>query len=156
MARDIASIFALLKETSEAQESKLNAIQSATRAVEAKVTYIGARLDNAESRVDYLEDANRALEANPPATQNRERIAEAARKMGEVSWDEHHIMVFPDYSKLVYEKRAAFNQCKRLLHERPLKFSLMYLAVLTLKTAEGRREFTDPKKALTYIRSLPP
>eukprot|EP00064_Thunnus_orientalis_P024043 superscaffoldBa00009790_g24313 len=29
-------------------------------------------------------------------------------------------------------------------------------AVLTLQTAEGRREFTDPKKALDYIRSLPP
>ena len=88
--------------------------------------------------------------------QERERITEAARKMGKVHWDEHHIMVFPDYSKLVTEKRAAFNQCKRLLHERRIKFSVLYPAVLCVKTADGRREITDPKKALEYIRSLPP
>ena len=242
MAKDISSIYALLKETSEIQESKLNTIQSAMTAVEAKLSDIGTRLGNAESRLDFLEDANRALEANPPATQSevetlrqkvddlenrsrrnnlrfvgfpegcegsdalaflrkvvpqmlnivfpggleidrahrslarrrpdgqpprailarflrfqdRERIAEAAQKMGKVNWDGHHIMVFPDYSKLVTEKRAAFNQCKRLLHERRVKFSVLYPAVLTLKTAEGKREFTDPKKALDYIRSLPP
>ncbi|KAJ8405706.1 hypothetical protein AAFF_G00316860 [Aldrovandia affinis] len=70
MARDISSIFTLLKVTSEVQENKLNAIQSATRAVEAKLTDIGAHLGNAESHIDFLEDANRVLEANPPATQS--------------------------------------------------------------------------------------
>uniref|UniRef100_A0A667XSU8 L1 transposable element RRM domain-containing protein n=1 Tax=Myripristis murdjan TaxID=586833 RepID=A0A667XSU8_9TELE len=242
MAKEISSIYALLKETSETQESKLNAIQSATRAVESMLTNIGERLSNAESRLDFLEDAHKALEATPPATksevemlrqkvddlenrsrrnnlrfvgfpegsegrdaaaflrevipqlletdfpvgpeidrahrslarrrpddqpprailarflryQDRERIVEAARKKVKVSWNGHHIMVFPDYSKLVTEKRAAFNQCKRLLHERRVKFSLLYPAVLSLKTTEGRREFTDPKKALDYIRSLSP
>ena len=34
MAKDISSIYALLKESSESQERKLHAIQSATRAVE--------------------------------------------------------------------------------------------------------------------------
>ncbi|KAJ8379104.1 hypothetical protein AAFF_G00231090 [Aldrovandia affinis] len=155
MARDISSIYALLKETSEEQESKLNAIQSAMRAVEAKLTDIGARLGNAMSRIDFLEDANRAWRLTLQPHKVRQRIAEAAPKIGKVSWDGHHIMVFPDYSKLVSEKRAAFNQCKRLLHKRRVKFSLMYPVVLTLKV-EGRREFTDPKKALTYIRSLPP
>lgn len=235
MAKDISSIYALLRETSESQERKLNSIQSATRAVEAKLSNIATRLNNVESRIDFLEDAHQALETNPPATQSeveilenrsrwnnlrfvgfpegcegpdtlaflrkvipqmlnidlqgdleidrahrtlarrrpddqpprpivacflrfqdKERIAEAARKMGKVHWDKHHIMVFPDYSKLVTEKRAAFNQCKRLLHERRIKFSVMYPAVLSLRTADGRREFTDPKKALEFIRSLPP
>lgn len=225
MAKDISSIYALLKEISESQEHKLNAIQSATLAVEAKLSDIATRLNNVESRIDFLEDAHQALETNPPATQteveilrqklddlenrsrrnnlrfvgfpegcegpdtlaflreviprmrnidfqgdleierahrtlarrrpddqpprpilacylrfqDRERIAEAARKMGKVHWDEHHIMVFPDYSKLVTEKRAAFNQCKCLLHERRVKFSVMYPAVLSLKRADGRR-----------------
>ena len=208
MAKDISSIYELLKETSETQEHKLNAIQSATRAVEAKLSDIATRLNNVESRIDFLEDANQALETNPPTTQSeveilrqklddfenrsrrnnlhfvglpegcegpdtlaflrkvipqmlnigfqgdleidrahrslarrrpdgqpprpilarflrfqdRERISEAARKMGK-DWDEHRIMVFPDYSKLVAEKRAAFNQSKHLLHERRIKFS---------------------------------
>lgn len=241
MAKDISSIYELLKVTSETQERKLNAIQLATQAVEAKLADIATRMNNVESRIDFLEDANRALEANPPATQSeveilrqklddlenrsrrnnlrfvgfpegcegpdalaflrkvipqmlnidfqgvleidrahrslarrgpdgqpprpiiarflrfqdRERIAGAARKMGKVQWNEHRIMVFPDYSKLVADKRAAFNQCKRLLHERQIKFSVMYPAVLTLRAAEGKREFTDPKQALKFIRSLP-
>lgn len=66
--------------------------------------------------------------------------------MGNVIWDGHHIMVFPDCSKLVTEKWAAFNQCKCLL---------IYLALLT-QMVEGRSEFTDPKKVLDYICSLPP
>lgn len=241
MAKDISSIYELLKVTSETQERKLNAIQLATQAVEAKLAEIATRMNNVESRIDFLEDANRALEANPPATQSeveilrqklddlenrsrrnnlrfvgfpegcegsdalaflrkvipqmlnidfqgvleidrahrslarrgpdgqpprsiiarflrfqdRERIAGAARKMGKVQWNEHRIMVFPDFSKLVADKRAAFNQCKRLLHERQIKFSVMYPAVLSLRVAEGKREFTDSKQALKFIRSLP-
>lgn len=241
MAKDISSIYALLRETSESQDTKLNAIQSATRAVEAKLSDIATRLSDVESRIDFLEDANKTLEENPPATksevellrqklddlenrnrrnnlrfvgfpegcegqdaatflsdaipqllnidfprgldidrahraltrrkpddqppraivarflrfQDRERIMEAARRLGKLSWDGHRVMIFPDYSKPVTEKRAAFNQCKQLLHERKVKFSLMYPAVLTLMTAEGRRQFTEPKKALDYIRSMP-
>ena len=40
---------------------------------------------------------------------DRERIVGVARKLGKVNWDGHHTMVFPDYSKLVTEKQAAFN-----------------------------------------------
>uniref|UniRef100_A0A3B3BLU5 L1 transposable element RRM domain-containing protein n=1 Tax=Oryzias melastigma TaxID=30732 RepID=A0A3B3BLU5_ORYME len=242
MAEDIAKIYALLKETSEVQESKLNSIQAATRAVEAKLSDMSARLGQAESRIDFLEDANKAWESNPPATrtevenlqqkiddlenrsrrnnqrfvgfpegcegsdilafmgaaipellksdfprgleidrahrslarrrpdgqppraiivqllrfQDRERIVDMARKMGQLRWKGHHIMIFPDYSKLVSDKREAFRQCKQLLHERKIKFSLMFPAVLILKMTDGKREFTDPKKALGYIRALPP
>uniref|UniRef100_A0A3P8PYG8 L1 transposable element RRM domain-containing protein n=1 Tax=Astatotilapia calliptera TaxID=8154 RepID=A0A3P8PYG8_ASTCA len=241
MAKDIASIYVLLKETSETQESKLNAIQTATRAVEAKLADMVTRISNAESRLDFLEDASRALKENPPATsdevnalrqklddienrgqrnnlrfagfpegcegsdalafvrnaipqllkvdfpggleidrahrslvrrkpdghpprviiarflrfQDREQIMEAARRLGQLNWNGHRIMIFPDYSKLVTDKRAAFNPCKRLLHERKIKFSLLFPAVLVLKMTEGRREFTDPKKAQDYILSLP-
>uniref|UniRef100_A0A3Q2V5L2 L1 transposable element RRM domain-containing protein n=1 Tax=Haplochromis burtoni TaxID=8153 RepID=A0A3Q2V5L2_HAPBU len=208
MAKDIASIYVLLKETSETQESKLNAIQTATRAVEAKLADMVTRISNAESRLDFLEDTTsntgfpegcegsdalafvrntipqllkvdfpggpeidrthrslvrRKPDVHPPRViiarflrfQNRERIMEAARRLGQLNWNGHRIMIFPDYSKLVTDKRAAFNPCKRLLHERKIKFSLLFPAVLVLKMTEGRREFTDPKKAQDYILSLP-
>lgn len=224
MAKDIASIYVLLKETSETQESKLNAIQTATRAVEAKLADMATRISNTESRLDFLEDASRALKENPPATsdevnalrqklddlenrgrrnnlrfagfpegcegsdalefvhntipqllkvdfpggleidrahrslvrrkpdghpprviiarflrfQDGERVVEAARRLGQLSWNGHRIMIFPDFSKLVTDKRAAFNPCKRLLHERKIKFSLLFPAVLVLKMTEGR------------------
>ena len=235
LAADIAKMYALLKETSQKQEEKLNIIQRATEAVESKLAEITTRIGNAEARLDFLEDAHKVLETDPPATkteveqlrrkiddlenrsrrnnlrfvgfpegcegrdalsflrdtipqllhldypngveiarrrpdgdlpprailarflkfQDRERIAAAARKIGRVTWKGHHIMVFPDYSRSVVEMRSKFNQCKQLLHERRIKFSLMYPAVLVIKTAEGRREFDDSMKAIGYIRSLP-
>uniref|UniRef100_A0A672HY36 L1 transposable element RRM domain-containing protein n=1 Tax=Salarias fasciatus TaxID=181472 RepID=A0A672HY36_SALFA len=79
---------------------------------------------------------------------DREQIVEAAQKLGKLSWDGHNIMIFPDCSKLVTDRRATFNPCRRLLHEKEFKFSLLFPAVLVLKLTEGRREFTDPKKGV--------
>ncbi|KAM4633846.1 regulator of G-protein signaling 22 [Polymixia lowei] len=88
--------------------------------------------------------------------QDRVRIAEAARKMGRVTWKEHRIMVFADYSRLVTEKRVKFNECKKMLHEKRVKVSLDYPAVMTVRSAQGPRRFEDYKKALAYISSLAP
>ena len=242
LSADIAKIYALLKETSGKQEEKLSIIERTTTAVESKIAELTTRINDVEGRLDFLEDANKSLVNNPPATkteveqlrrkiddlenrsrrnnlrfvgfpegsegrdilhflrqtipqllhldfpggveidrahrtaarrrsdggllprpiiarflrfQDRERIATAARKAGRVTWNSHHIMVFPDYSRLVVEMRSKFNQCKQLLHDRGVKFSLMYPAVLVIKTTDGRREFDDPKKAANYIQSLP-
>lgn len=85
---------------------------------------------------------------------NRNRIAEAARKMGNVTWNGHHIMVFADYSKLFTEMRRKSNDCKKMLHERHIKFSLDYPAVLTVRTANGPHRFDDHEKALSFIHTL--
>lgn len=102
---------------------------------------------------------NRQLPARPIIAkflrfQDRNRITEAARKMGRVTWKEHRVMVFADYSKLVTEKRMKFNECKKMLHEKRIKFSLDYPAMLTVRSEQGQRRFDDHKKALDYIRSL--
>lgn len=61
----------------------------------------------------------------------------------------------PDYSRPVVEMRSKFNQCKKLLHEWRVRFSLMYPAVLVIKTPEGWGEFDDPKKASSFITLSP-
>ena len=85
--------------------------------------------------------------------QDKESIMEAARKeKGE--WD-GEISVYPDYSKTVNDKRALFNPCKKLLHQRGKKFALFYPATLVIYGENGdRRSFVDHKKALVYINSL--
>ena len=86
--------------------------------------------------------------------QDKERIVEAARK-AKGTWDGKNIMVFPDYSKIVNDKRALFNSCKKLLHQRKMKFSLVFPAILVIHgDKENRRSFDDHKKALSYINSL--
>lgn len=48
---------------------------------------------------------------------DKEKIGNAARDNGKVTWMNHHIMLFPDYSKAVEENCQCFNQCKKMLHE---------------------------------------
>lgn len=86
--------------------------------------------------------------------QDRERIAKAARERGDLIWRERRIMVFPDYSRLLSDKRRKFDECKKLLHEKRVRFFLNYPAVLTVITSRGRERFEDHKKALAYIRSM--
>lgn len=82
---------------------------------------------------------------------------QAARNKGKLTWRGHRIMIFLDYSKTVYNKRRQFKQCKEMLHERRIGFSLRFLAVLVINPkGEGgrRREFDDLNKALEYIGTL--
>ena len=58
LSADIAKIYALLKETLEKQEEKLNIIQWATTSVESKIAEITTLIGNVEGRLDFLEDAN--------------------------------------------------------------------------------------------------
>lgn len=241
VAKELANMAKLIRDSAEAQDKKLEDIRKSTFTVENKVTEISERLNHVEARLSFLEDANQALQQKPPATkdevqqlreklddienrerrnnlrfvgfpeeceggdaraflagvipklwnidfpatlevdrahrigarrqaepgqsprpraliarflrfQDRERIMEAARK-GKVAWNGHNIHVFPDYSKNVTEKRLRFSECKKLLHDRHMRFSLMFPAVLVIRSPEGRREFHDPKKARDYILS---
>lgn len=55
-------MYALLKKTSEKQEEKFNIIQRATGDIESKLAEITSRIGYAEARLDFLKDANKALE----------------------------------------------------------------------------------------------
>ena len=244
LSADIRKMYELLKDTASKQEIQMNNIQRATTAIEGKLVDITSRISNAESRLDFLEDASKAAEADPPATrsevaelremidslenrcrrnnlrfvgfpegcceeeetlafiqdtiprllnlqfpggleldrchrintrrnpndnrpprprviiarflrfQDREKIATAARKAGKLEWRGNHIMVFPDYSKAVMERRAKFKECKKILHDRQVQFSLIFPATLVIRAPGGRREFTDPKTAMGFINSL--
>ena len=68
MASDIARIYELLQKTSEQQETKLNDIKRVTESMDGKLTKLTGRINDIEGRLDFLEDADRALKANPPAS----------------------------------------------------------------------------------------
>lgn len=63
-------------------------------------------------------------------------------------------MVFSDFSKLLSDKRRKFNECKKILHDKRIRFSLRYPVALVVTTPNGPMRFEDHKKALAYIRSL--
>ncbi|CAG5861724.1 unnamed protein product [Menidia menidia] len=138
VAKELAKLSALIVEKSVGQDKKLEEIRISTKATESKIADIADRIGEVENRLCFLEDEHERRKANPAATadedslravrirmlfQDRNRIAEAARKLGDVSWEEHRVMVFADYSKLLSDKRAKFNKCKKLLHNKHMRFS---------------------------------
>ncbi|MEQ2186724.1 hypothetical protein GOODEAATRI_031601, partial [Goodea atripinnis] len=79
--------------------------------------------------------------------QDSEEIAEAARRMVRctgTSFTSWSFLTSPNLSPtnglLLFHANACFTNVG-------IKFSMMYPAVLSLKTVNGRREFTDPKKS---------
>ena len=87
--------------------------------------------------------------------QDKESIMAAARRARGI-WDREEISVYPDFSKAVNEKRALFNPCKKLLHQKGREFALSYPATLVIfgVNGVGRRTFDEHRKAHDYIKSL--
>ena len=87
--------------------------------------------------------------------QDKESIMAAARRAKGI-WDREEISVYPDFSKAVNEKRALFNPCKKLLHQKGRDFALSYPATLVIfgVNGVGRRTFDEHRKAHDYIKSL--
>ncbi|CAL9700065.1 unnamed protein product [Knipowitschia caucasica] len=82
-------------------------------------------------------------------------ILRAAREKQQITWEGKQVMIFPDYSRETQGKREAFRQCKKLLHERKIKFSLLYPALLIINTGGGpSRTFDEPQKAIDFIHRL--
>ncbi|ROL42847.1 LINE-1 retrotransposable element ORF1 protein [Anabarilius grahami] len=66
------------------------------------------------------------------------------------------IGVFPDYMQNVARRRAAFGQVRQLLRQcEGVKYGLLYPAKLRITTRDGQQKsFTDPEKAVTFVRGL--
>lgn len=87
--------------------------------------------------------------------QQKERVRQLAREIGDVRWQNHKISFYQDFSKATQERRHSFLECKRLLHAANIPFGIGYPAVLSFTTPGGiKHRFEDPKKALRCIRDL--
>ena len=60
-------------------------------------------------------------------------------------------MIFLDYLRETQRKREAFLHCKKALHERKIKFGMLYLALKIFIRGQSPRVFDDPEKAMEYI-----
>lgn len=84
---------------------------------------------------------------------DRDRILRASQEKGEIRWNGKRVMIFPDFSRGTLAKRDAFRECKKMLHQRGIKFALQYPATLRIDTKEGPRRFDNPRKAMDFIRN---
>lgn len=82
---------------------------------------------------------------------DRDKILAAARDKQELRFNNAKIMLFPDYSPEVQQRRRAFTEVRRRLRDKGLKFSLLYPS--KLRVADGDRTFffTNPEAAISWL-----
>ena len=68
VAQELANMSRLIKDTSEAQDKKLEDIKRSTFAVENRLTEISERLNHVEALPTFLGEANQEQQENPAAT----------------------------------------------------------------------------------------
>lgn len=86
--------------------------------------------------------------------QQKEQVLAIARKKGPLMYQNRKIFLFPDLSNALAKKREKFNPVKAKLHQKAVKFSLRYPAVLCVthqqvdyksnETADAERFFNEP------------
>lgn len=80
-------------------------------------------------------------------------ILRKAAQMEQILFNGQKILIFPDYPAAVVKQRAQFKQVRALLRESPgVRFGLLYPARLRITTNGRRHHFTDPEKAMEFVR----
>lgn len=76
---------------------------------------------------------------------DRDSILRTSQGKGQLCWNRQGVMIFPDFCRGTVAKRDAFRECKKVLHQRGMKFALQCPATLRVDTKEGSRRFDNPK-----------
>ncbi|KAJ8012603.1 hypothetical protein DPEC_G00044580 [Dallia pectoralis] len=61
------------------------------------------------------------------------------------------IQIFPDFTSVVAKKRAAFVDVKRILHEKKIRFSLRFPAILLVNHNGENLRFASPAEAKAWL-----
>ncbi|KAE8278811.1 hypothetical protein D5F01_LYC22386 [Larimichthys crocea] len=160
IAQDISKIYSALTKISE-ELGGLAEIRRTTASVE-----LLPNLLNIEGRRE-IERAHR-IAGQRPATGDRPRpilarflrssdrdaVLRAARNKGKLSWGNTTIMLFPDYSRATQMKRDKFKEYKKKLHEREVRFRMLFPAKLRIETGQGERAFECPREAMAFIDAM--
>lgn len=89
--------------------------------------------------------------------QDREKILQLAierhrQNKPQIQYDGKNISFFPDMTSELRRRRKAFDEVKREIKEKGLRFALLTPATLRVDTAEGRRYFNTPGKVRVFLR----
>lgn len=86
---------------------------------------------------------------------DRDEILWAARKAGELKYQNASLLFFPDYSLETQKLRRSFDQVKVGLWARNIKYSVLFPARLRIQDGETVRFFT-PRDVVAWLEMLPP
>lgn len=81
------------------------------------------------------------------------RILDAARKKGEINYGNSKIMIFPDLSPRLHQKRMAFVPLKKQLRQAGVKYGMLYPAILRVDTRSGgTKSFESAEAATSFLQ----
>lgn len=86
---------------------------------------------------------------------DRDEILRAARRTGELKFQNATLLFSPDYSMETQKLRRSFDQIKVALRARNIKYSIFFPARLRVQDGETVRFFTSPRDATVWLESLP-
>uniref|UniRef100_H3BCX5 L1 transposable element RRM domain-containing protein n=1 Tax=Latimeria chalumnae TaxID=7897 RepID=H3BCX5_LATCH len=111
-----------------------------------------------------MERAHRALGPHPAQGQcprafivkllqypTHERLLGAARRKGQVMWQENQISLYPDLSRDLQMKRQWSGDIRKLLQEKQLKYGMFYPAILKITVNGETTAFTSPEEDRKFI-----
>ena len=95
----------------------------------------------------------RAIVAKLHYYQDCVQILQRARTRGPLRFNGESITIFPDYTATVAKARAAFTEVRKMLRDRQgVRYGILFPARFRVTYGGEDREFTDPDKAMTYVK----
>ncbi|KAK6475300.1 LINE-1 type transposase domain-containing protein 1 [Huso huso] len=85
---------------------------------------------------------------------DKERILRLAGEKSELYYNGKRMFLFPDFSIELQNKRKEFNQVKRKLNEKGVKYALTYPAKLRVEYKGMKRFFISPHEAENFVREM--
>lgn len=82
-----------------------------------------------------------------------EQIQRLAREKGRLEYQGKQIFIFPDYSADLNKRRAAFNEVKKMLREKGVRYRLFYPAKLQVSFNGETKMFDSPTAAKDFYSS---
>uniref|UniRef100_H3B2I9 L1 transposable element RRM domain-containing protein n=1 Tax=Latimeria chalumnae TaxID=7897 RepID=H3B2I9_LATCH len=114
-----------------------------------------------------LERAHRSLAPRPAAGQwprpfivrflrflVKEMVIRRARERGALDWEGNKILIFPDLSRELQEKRRKFMEVKKHLRDIGVKYGLFYPAILKVSMKGNDYSFNTPNEVQDFLKRL--
>uniref|UniRef100_H2ZSP0 L1 transposable element RRM domain-containing protein n=1 Tax=Latimeria chalumnae TaxID=7897 RepID=H2ZSP0_LATCH len=83
--------------------------------------------------------------------QTKEMIIRKAREKGPLNWEGNKILIFPDLSKELQEKRRGFLEVKKQLRDRGIRYGLFYPAVFKVTWERKDYSYNSPKEVQAFL-----
>lgn len=88
------------------------------------------------------------------SSRDRDAVLQAARRKGEICYNNSVVALFPDFSAALQKQRASFLHVKKRLRDLNIQYSMSFPAKLRIIHEEKSHFFTTPSDADAWVNTL--